>query len=60
MESRSCGEWIWGRKELQVLQRGGSPGHGERSKRENKSENMHRELYKKNFPKTSDWEKERG
>lgn len=34
MECRSCRELIWGRKELQVLWRVGSPDHGKKSKRE--------------------------
>lgn len=36
VESRSCGELTWSREELQVLPWGGSPDHGERSKRERK------------------------
>ena len=38
MESRSCRELIWRRKELWVLQRGGNPDHRERRQKEREKE----------------------
>ena len=64
---------IWGRKQLQVLWRGGSPDHRQRRKSESKSKSeqarerereresiMQRIAQEKLFPQTTDWEKRRG
>ena len=54
MEGKTYGDVIQGRKESWVLQRGGSPDHGEMRKREREKEKAeHRGLHKKDtFSKT--------
>ena len=65
MEKRSCRELIWGREELWVLENAGGPD--DRKEREREREGRReRELTwrisqeEKLFPRTTDWEKERG
>ena len=56
VEGRNCRELIWGKKELWVLQRGGSTDHGEREQESSVQGNAQEKL----FPKTIDWERKKG
>ena len=47
-----------GRKELQVLWKGGSPDHREKWRWEGEKER--KDCTRKHFPQTTDWEDERG
>ena len=68
MESRRCSDFISGRKESQVLQRGGSPDHGQRTERRDRKrvvgverESSIQEIAgEKHFPKTVYWENQNG
>ena len=58
MESRRYGNVIWGRIEIQLQLRGGSPDS--RKKREEREHSAERITQGKRFPKITNWENEKG